>query len=61
MTKKVTDQMLRETAYYLWEQAGRPEGTGEEFWLQACAQLLGEEKEPSKKATTKKVKKTQKK
>lgn len=59
MTTKVTDQMLRETAYYLWEQAGRPEGSGEEFWLQACEQLLGAKKEdkkvkPQKKKSVKK-------
>jgi DNA polymerase III alpha subunit len=28
-------EMIREKAYYLWEQAGRPEGDGKEFWEQA--------------------------
>lgn len=54
MTAKVTDQMLRETAYYLWEKAGRPEGSGEEFWLQACEQLLGKAKEVKKAPSQKK-------
>lgn len=56
MVKTVTDQMIRETAYFLWEKAGCPEGTGEEFWLLACEQLLGSKKESS----TKKVKKEKK-
>ena len=54
--------MIRETAYYLWEKAGRPEGTGEEFWIMACEQLLVQKKESkSKKSTVKKAKKTTKK
>jgi DNA polymerase III alpha subunit len=28
-------EMVREQAYYLWEQAGRPDGDGKEFWEQA--------------------------
>ena len=36
-------------AYYLWEQAGRPEGRGTDLWLQAEAQsrLAGESRERS--------------
>ncbi|GHA20811.1 hypothetical protein GCM10007989_14940 [Devosia pacifica] len=26
---------VRDTAYFLWEQAGRPEGRPDEFWFQA--------------------------
>ena len=29
------DQQIRETAYRLWEQAGRPQGKELNFWLQA--------------------------
>ena len=54
MTKQVTEQMIREAAYFLWEKAGCPEGTGEEFWLQAHVQFFGEP-ETSKKATCKKA------
>ena len=62
MSNSITDQMIRETAYYLWEKAGRPEGTGEEFWIMACEQLLVQKKESKpKKSTVKKAKKTTKK
>ncbi len=30
---------IRERAYFLWEQAGRPEGCEDEFWLEAERQL----------------------
>jgi hypothetical protein len=28
-------QVIREAAYNCWERAGRPEGDGVEFWLEA--------------------------
>ena len=31
------EQTIRETAYRMWEQAGRPVGHDLEFWLQAEA------------------------
>jgi hypothetical protein len=34
-TKEGLDQVVRERAYSLWEQAGRPDGRAEEFWYQA--------------------------
>ena len=34
-TKAGLDQVVRERAYLLWEQAGRPDGQAEEFWCQA--------------------------
>lgn len=30
-----TETEIRDRAYFLWEQAGRPESDGREFWLQA--------------------------
>lgn len=30
-------EAVRDTAYFLWEQAGRPEGRSEEFWYKALA------------------------
>lgn len=30
-----TEQQIRERAYELWDQAGRPHGRDEEFWQQA--------------------------
>ena len=34
-TKAGLDQVVRERAYLLWEQAGRPEGRADDFWHQA--------------------------
>lgn len=34
-TKEGLDQVVRERAFLLWEQAGRPAGRAEEFWHQA--------------------------
>lgn len=41
MPKIVTEQDIQVRAYYLWEAAGRPQGGGQEFWLQAERELLG--------------------
>ena len=32
------DLAVRDTAYFLWEQAGRPEGRAQEFWEKALEQ-----------------------
>jgi Protein of unknown function (DUF2934) len=36
------DQLVRERAYFLWEQAGRPDGKSEAFWNQAQHQHWSE-------------------
>ncbi len=33
-----TEAAIRERAYFLWEAAGRPEGTGDHFWHLALAE-----------------------
>jgi hypothetical protein len=33
----LTERMIREHAYQLWDRAGRPEGRSEEFWSAANA------------------------
>lgn len=33
--KTLTEEEIREKAYLLWEEAGRPEGDGIEFWVRA--------------------------
>jgi hypothetical protein len=48
--KKSAEDQLRESAYYKWEQAGRPNGDGSEFWLAAEK----EEQDKSKKTEQKK-------
>ena len=55
MTKQITEQMIREAAYFLWEKAGRPDGMGEEFWLQAHVQFFGEPEVAKKSAGKKEV------
>lgn len=39
MTNHLNEEHIRVAAYYLWENAGRPEGMEMEFWKQACDQL----------------------
>lgn len=34
-----TQDEIRKKAYILWEEAGRPDGDGVEFWLRAEAEL----------------------
>jgi hypothetical protein len=34
-----SEELIRARAYYLWEQAGRPEGDGVQFWLEAEKEL----------------------
>jgi hypothetical protein len=41
-TKEGLDQVVRERAYALWEQAGRPEDSADEFWHQAQHQRFRE-------------------
>ena len=41
----MNEQMIREQAYELWEQAGRPDGRSDEFWFAARTEFeRGEEK-----------------
>jgi len=37
-----TEDQIRQRAFELWEQRGRPEGYETEFWLQAERELKGE-------------------
>ena len=41
-TKEGLDQVTRERAYRLWEQAGHPSGRADEFWYQARHQRISE-------------------
>ena len=36
-----TARVIRDRAYQLWEQAGRPEGRSDEFWFLAQQELYG--------------------
>lgn len=41
-TKEGLEQVVRERAYSLWEQAGRPQNRADEFWYQAQQQRWSE-------------------
>ena len=41
-TKAGLDQVVRERAFLLWEQAGRPDGRADEFWYRAQHRRLSE-------------------
>ena len=36
------DEEVRDRAYFLWEQAGRPTGREHEFWAQASREIEGD-------------------
>jgi hypothetical protein len=36
------EQTIRDAAYLKWEQAGRPDGDGLDFWLQSERELLSQ-------------------
>jgi len=38
---EVTEEVIRERSYLLWEQAGRPEVAADQFWYKAQAEILG--------------------
>lgn len=44
------EQRIRERAYLLWEQAGMPEGNGEQFWFAAAAEIETEVAPPAEPA-----------
>ena len=37
--QQVPEEYVRVRAYYLWEEAGRPDGDGCEFWARAESEL----------------------
>lgn len=57
MVQQINEQMIREAAYFLWEKAGRPDGSAEFFWMKACEQFF----KPAKVAIKKPAKKVEKK
>jgi len=57
MVQQINENMIREAAYFLWEKAGRPEGSAEFFWMKACEQFF----KPAKVAIKKPAQKAEKK
>jgi len=41
---QITEQRIRELAYKLWEEHGKPDGSANRFWEHALALLREEEK-----------------
>ena len=52
MTQKNNDQIIRETAYYMWLDAGKPMGQPDAFWYQAVMKVNGHHKKtiPSRRS-----------
>ena len=57
MVQQINENMIREAAYFLWEKAGRPDGSAEFFWMKACEQFF----KPAKVAIKKPAQKVEKK
>lgn len=57
MVQQINENMIREAAYFLWEKAGRPEGSAEFFWMKACEQFFKPKKVAIKKPSKKEEKK----
>lgn len=61
MKKYTNEEEIRLTAYYMWEESGRPWGQENEFWQKACDKLMASKssckttKCASKKSTTAKI------
>ena len=47
-----TEQAIRERAYYLWEQEGRPHGRDIEYWSRAAAEAEAKPKRARAAAAT---------
>ncbi len=47
----ISRQTIATVAYRLWEEAGKPEGRSEEFWIEAEKQILS----PKRKVSIKKL------
>ena len=41
------EQVIRETAYYMWLDAGKPMGQPDAFWYQAVMKVNGHHKKPT--------------
>ncbi|MGB3336673.1 MAG: DUF2934 domain-containing protein [Devosia sp.] len=41
------EQQVRQAAYHLWENDGRPEGREKEYWFRALEQLLANRSRPT--------------
>ena len=44
VAKAEREQRIRDRAHQMWEENGRPEGSGEQFWLRAEQELDAREK-----------------
>ena len=49
------ENAIREAAYYIWQNAGCPQGQDEKFWMMAVEQLNGGKSASAKKAAPKKT------
>ena len=52
-TPTVTEDAIRQRAYYLWEADGRPDGRGEQYWHRALEEAQRAATKPVKTSTRK--------
>jgi hypothetical protein len=55
MTKQINEENIRVAAYYIWQNAGCPQGAEQDCWMKACEQLFSTSTKSVKKTTSKKV------
>jgi hypothetical protein len=41
-SERSEEQAVRETAYFIWEQEGRPDGRAEDHWVRATSEGFAE-------------------
>jgi hypothetical protein len=55
---EMLEERVRERAYHLWEQGGRPPGRDQEFWQLALELIATEEPAPTVRARPARAKST---
>ena len=55
MTKQINEENIRVAAYFIWQNAGCPQGAEQECWMKACEQLFSTDTKSAKNTTAKKA------
>ena len=53
--KEDKDDAVRRRAYFLWEKAGRPNGSEHHFWAEAAREIEGEMSEDAEPSQARSV------
>lgn len=54
MTKQINEENIRVAAYFIWQNAGCPQGAEHDCWMKACEQLFSSDAKTAKKTIAKK-------